>query len=435
MLTLKKLLTASRAVNGLAVVLIAMTSLPVVKAQAGSELRAGPQPLVKGVVDDAQRVTLAGNVHPMARPKYDVGRVEDGFAANRLLLVLKRSGAQEQALAQFLEEAHTAGTAEYHKWLTPAEFGKRFGAADSDIAAATAWLEGHGFSVNKVHPGRTAIEFSGNAAQVKAAFHTEIHRYLIKGETYYANATDPQIPAALAGLVAGVSPLHSFHAQPMVKVAGRANYNPKTHVSKPEWTYPNGGGYISFQLGPQDFALQYDINSVYAAGTKGAGQSIGILSVSNIDLNLVAAYQTLFGLPANVPTVVIDGNDPGENNAATEAYLDVEESGAIAPAAKVVLYASDGSVLTDPLLTSGLRALDDNQVGVISMSYGECEASLGASGNRQWLQLWQEAAAQGITGFVSSGDGGSAGCDNFDTEAAAVSGLAVNGMGSTPYNV
>jgi hypothetical protein len=378
----------------------------------------------------------------MAQARYDAGPVEDSFSVDRLFLLLKRSPEQETALKQFLQDVQTQGTPSYHKWLTPQQFGKRFGAADSDIAAVTGWLQSQGFTVGKVHPGRIAVEFSGNAAQIRKAFNTEIHRYRIptaaKGiEIRYANNRDPQIPAALAALVGGISPMHSFHAEPMIKVAGKTSFNVKTHEAKPEWTYPEPSyvpNYIT-ELAPGDFAVQYDVAPVYAAGTNGAGIGIGILSASNIDLSLVQAYQKLFSLPANLPTVVIDGNDPGENGAATEAYLDVEESGAIAPGAKVYLYASDGSVLTDPLITSGLRALEDNQVSVISMSYGTCEVSLGAAGNAAWNSLWQEAAAQGITGFVSAGDGGSAGCDNFDTQSYAVSGLAVNGMGSTPYNV
>jgi trimeric autotransporter adhesin len=392
-------------------------------------------PLIAGPVNEAERVTLSGNVHPLARAKYDLGRVEDSFAAGRLYLILKRPNQQEQALEQFLRDAHTAGTASYHQWLTPDAFGARFGPADSDIAAVTAWLESQGLTVNKVHPGKMAIEFSGSMAQLTAAFHTEIHRYGIAGATQYANASDPQIPAALAAVVSGVSPMNSFHGQPMIKVQGKTNYNKTTHVATPEWTYPLGNSQEVFELAPADFAVQYDLGPVYAAGMTGTGQSIGILSASNVDLSLVQAYQSLFSLPANLPTVVVDGIDPGQNNAATEAYLDVEQAGAIAPGAKVILYTSAGTVLTDPLLTSALRALEDNQVSVISMSYGVCEAALGASGNAAWSALWQEAAAQGITGFVAAGDGGAAGCDNFDTEEFAEAGLAVNGYGSTPYNV
>jgi hypothetical protein len=382
---------------------------------------------------------LAAEEAKLARAGLDLGRVEDSFAADRLYLILKRPVERERELDGLLRDAHTPGAAGYHQWLTPAEFGQRFGAADSDIAAVTAWLESHGFRVEKVHPGRIAIEFSGNAGQIAEAFHTEIHRYRVErnglaGERF-ANVSEPQVPAALGALVAGVSPMHSVHARPLIKVTGKTIYNVKTHKAKPAWTYPEGGNAITFELSPADFAVQYGLGPVYAAGTKGAGQSIGILSDSNIDLSLVQAYQGLFGLQANLPTVVVDGNDPGQTEGATEAYLDVELSGAVAPAAKVVLYTSAGTVLTDPVLISGLRALEDNQVSVMSLSYSSCEAALGASGNLLWAKLWQEAAAQGITGFVAAGDAGAAACDDFDVQSFAVGGLAVNGLGSTPYNV
>jgi hypothetical protein len=432
------------------------------EANARVALSAEPEPLVRGEVNDTQRITLRGNVHPLAQTGLDEGRVEDSFAVDRLYLLLQRTPAQEQALAQFLLEAHTPGSAGYHQWLTPEEFGVRFGPSDSDIAALTAWLESHGLTVNRVHPGRIAVEFSGNAAQVREAFHTEIHRFGLARSglrsAQFANASDPQIPAAFASLVAAISPMHSFHAQPLVKVAGRTAYDTKTHEAQlvtgssprlngiypkrifpdwtyPDWTYPVASNAVTYELSPADFAVQYDLNPVYAAGTTGAGQNIGIVSMSNIDLSLVQAYQSLFKLPANVPTVVVDGNDPGLTDSATEAYLDVELAGAVAPAAKVYLYTSAGTVLTDPLLTSAIRAVDDNLVSVLSLSYGSCEVSLGAGGNAAWAKLWQEAAAQGITGFVATGDSGSAGCDDFDEETFAFSGLAVNGLGSTPYNV
>ena len=425
----------------LGLALMSMASVAGVTARV-SAAQESAKPLVRSVVDEADRVTLRGNVHPLARKlaytSNDLGMVDDSLAFDRLELVLRRSAAQNQELDQFLRDVQTPGSASYHKWLTPEEFGSRFGAADSDLAALTSWLESHGFAVEKVHPGRIALEFSGSAAQIKAAFRTEVHRFNVldpkTGETeaQFANVSDPQIPAAFAALIAGIAPMHSFHSRPALEVMGKTKFNAKTHQAQAEWTYPATNIY---ELAPADFAVQYDIASVYKAGTTGTGESIGILSASNVDLSLVEAYQKLFGLTANLPTVVIDGNDPGQNGAALEAYLDVEQSGAVAPGAKVVLYASAGSLLTDPLLTSGLRAIDDNLVGVISMSYGTCEAALGASGNGLWAALWQEAAAQGITGFVSAGDGGSAGCDDFDTQEFAEGGLAVNGMGSTPYNV
>jgi len=418
----------------IALSIIAM-ALIAVSAYGQTDRQIVRDPLVQGVVDDAKRVTLRGNVHPAARAESDLGRVSGSLDVGRMFLVLKRSEQQEQALEAFLQDAQTLGSDSYHKWLTPAEFGNRFGVSDSDVAAVTAWLESHGLAVHKVHPGRVAIEFSGSAAQVEETFRTELHSYAARGKVLVMNASDPQIPAALAPVVAGLAPLHSFGARPTIRVAGKTNYNTKTHQATPAWTNSDGNGAYTFELAPADFAMQYGLGPVYAAGTTGAGQSIGILSLSNVDLSLVQAYRSLFGLAPNVPTVVVDGDDPGVNDAAPEAYLDLEIAGAVAPAATVVMYTSAGTALTDPLITSGLHALEDNVVGVISMSYAECEASLGAAGNAMWAKLWQEAAAQGITVFVSAGDSGSAGCDDSDAQDFVESGIAVNGLGSTPYNV
>jgi hypothetical protein len=391
-------------------------------------------PRVQGSVDDAARVVLHGNLHPLSESGSDLGAVEDSLRAGRMLLLLQRSPEQEAALADFIQSAHTPGTPTFHQWLKPAEFGRLYGLADSDVAAVTAWLESHGLTVNQVHAGRLAIEFSGTAGQVSEAFETQIHRYKVNGETHLANAADPSIPAALAPVIAGLAPLNDFHPQPRLQVLGHAQFNPKTHQTTPLWTYPEGGGVV-FVVAPGDFAKQYDINSVYTAGTTGTGQSIAIVSASNVDLSLVQAYQSLFGLTANLPTVVVDGADPGQNSAATEAYLDIEIAGSVAPGATVLLYTSGGTVLTDGLSLAAMRAVEDDRAGVISVSYGECETDLGQSGNAFWSALWQQAAAQGQTVFVAAGDGGSAGCDNFDAQQLAYGGLAVNGLASTPYNV
>jgi len=401
-------------------------------------------PRVEGAVDDAARVVLRGNVHPLIRaatgqegmlqPGADLGAVEDSLPAGHMLLLLRRSAEQDAALADFIQAAHTPGDPQFHQWLRPAEFGSLYGPADSDVAAVTAWLESHGLFVNKVHDGRQAIEFSGTAGQVREAFQTEIHRYQLQGVTHLAIAADPAIPAALAPVIAGLAPVSDFHPQSQLKILGPAQFNSKTHQAVPQWTYPAGSG-VDFVMTPGDFATQYDINPVYAKGINGAGQSIAIISASNVDLSLVQAYQSLFGFSANLPTVIIDGADPGQNSAATEAYLDIELAGAVAPGATILLYASGGTALTDGLALAALRAVEDDQAGIISVSYGECEEQLGQSGNAFWSALWQQAAAQGQTVFVSTGDGGSAGCDNFDAQQAAYGGLAVNGIASTPYNV
>jgi hypothetical protein len=400
-------------------------------------------PRAQSAADDTVRVVLHGNIHPLVRgpagaassqTATDLGAVEDSLPTGRMLLLLQRSPQQESALTDFIQAAHTPGNASFHHWLTSAEFGRLYGPADSDVAAVTAWLESHGLTINQVHAGRVAIEFSGTAGQVNEAFQTQIHRYLVNGETHLANAIDPSIPAALAPVIAGLAPLNDFQPQPRLKVLGQAQFNSKTHKATPEWTYPEGTG-IVLVMAPGDFATQYDINSVYKSGITGAGQSIAIVSESNVDLSLVQAYQSLFGLSASLPTVVVDGSDPGQNSAATEAYLDIELAGSVAPGATVMLYTSGGTALTNGLALAAMRAVEDDLAGVISTSYGECEMELGQSGNAFWSALWEQAVAQGQTVFVSAGDGGSAGCDNFDTQQVAYGGLGVNGIASTPYDV
>jgi subtilase family serine protease len=390
-------------------------------------------PLIAGAIDEAKLVTLHGNVHPLAQDRYDLGPVPDSLAADRILLLLNRPVERQTALQQFMKDVHTRGSARYHQWLTPQQFGERFGPADSDIQTTVGWLKSHGFKVARVTKSKGLIEFSGTAGQLREALHTQIHQYSIHGETHYANANEISVPAALAALVRGISPLNNFRAQPQLQVLGRASYSPTTNKTTPQWTLPNGNANF-YAVAPEDFATQYDLAPLYQAGVNGTGQTIGIINESNIDISLVSAYQQLFGLPSNPTQVVIDGDDPGLNGADVEAYLDVEVSGAVAPNATVNLYISNGSDFQDPVALSALRAIEDNQASVLSVSFGACEQFEGNSGNQMWSELWEEAAAQGQTVFVSSGDSGSAGCDPAAPFPASY-GLAVNGIASTPWNV
>ncbi|MBV9156671.1 MAG: peptidase S53, partial [Acidobacteriaceae bacterium] len=175
--------------------------------------------LLTAAIDENQLVTLTGNTHPLAKPAFDKGAAPVDLPMERMLLVLKRSPQQEAALAKLLADQQTPGSPDYHHWLTPQEFGQRFGVSDQDLGAITAWLQSHGFTVNNVSNGRTLIEFSGNAAQVEYAFHTPIHQFVINGESHWANAQDPQLPMALAPAVAGVASFSNFISKPQVQFA------------------------------------------------------------------------------------------------------------------------------------------------------------------------------------------------------------------------
>jgi subtilase family serine protease len=395
-------------------------------------------------IDESQLVPLKGTVHPLANAANDRGAAPENLQLDRMHLVLKRSASQETALHQLLGELHSPGNANYHKWLTPDQFGAQFGPSDQDIATVTTWLTSHGFAVTKVNPGKLTLEFSGSAGQLRSAFHTQIHRYQVNGETHFANAGDPKIPAALAPVVGGFTSLNNFRAKPQSHYLGKATYDPRTDKATPQWTI--GGGTAAtdnFVLAPQDFAIQYDLNPLYSAGTNGTGQTIAIVNDSNINVAFANQFRTLFNLPANPPQIIIDGNDPGidgvnnpdgPNYDSSEAYIDVEWAGAVAPGATIDLVVAADTALESGLLLAAEHAVYANVAPVISLSFGTCETYY--QGYSVFFStLWEQAAAQGITVMVSSGDAGSATCDNDNTQDYAVNGQAVNGFASTPYNV
>ena len=387
-------------------------------------------------VDMENLVTLRGNTHPLARPEYDQGAAPDSLPTERMLLVLRRSAEQEAALRKLLDEQQIKSSPNYHMWLTPEQFGQQFGPADADIQAVTGWLTSQGFQVSHVAAGRTVIEFSGTAGQVREAFHTEIHKFVVKGEEHWANASDPQIPAALTPVVAGFASLNNFPKRPMVRRLGTFSKSKATGVVRPLFTFPYETGYL-LAVGPTDFATVYNITPLWNAGIDGTGQTIAIISDTNINIQDVVDFRNMFGLPANVPQIILNGPDPGINSDETEADLDVEWAGAVGRGATVDLVVSEGTETTYGVDLSALYIIDNNLAPIMSESYGACEAALGNSGNAFYSTLWEQGAAQGITILVATGDNGSAGCDDYASTGvpAAQYGLAVTGNASTPFNV
>ena len=394
-------------------------------------------------------VTLRGNTHPLARPAYDQGAAPDSLPTERMLLVLRRSAEQEAALRNLLDEQQIKSSPNFHMWLTPEQFGQQFGPADADIQAVTDWLTSQGFQVNHVATGRTVIEFSGTAGQVRQAFHTEIHKFVVKGEEHWANASDPQIPAALAPVVAGFASLNNFPRKPSHHLLGTFSRSKATGEVKPQFTYPascpsgTSGTCYWLAVGPTDFATIYNVLPLWqgSPAIDGTGQTIAISQQSDINTQDVADFRTMFGLPTsgNYLQVIYNGPNPGilyYTGDETEADLDVQWAGAVAKGATVDLVVSQSTEITYGTDLSALYIIDNNLAPIMSESYNGCEAFLGNSMIAFYNTLWEQGAAQGITILLSAGDSGSAGCDSADEgETAAINGLAISGMASTPFNV
>jgi subtilase family serine protease len=419
-------------------IFVALTAISVL-AQANAV-----HPLVTQPVDLHDLVTLHGNIHPLARPEFDQGVAPDDLPMERMLLVLQRGADQETALRKLLDDQQAASSPQFHHWLTPVQFGQQFGPTDSDLQAVTGWLTTQGFQVAKVSAGRTVIEFSGSAGLVRQVLGTEIHRFRVNGKDSWANTGDPQIPAALAPVVAGFASLNNFPAKPMhenLRTVSRVKSAPK---AQPLFTYPvvcpGGADEQCYEvlLGPTDFATIYNVLPLWNKSTDGSGVTIAVVGESNINPQDVADFRAMFGLPANSPNVIVNGPDPGLASDETEADLDVEWSGAVAKGATIDLVVSESTEATLGVDLSALYIIDNDLAPIMSESYGVCEAQSGAGGNIFHSALWEQAAAEGITVLMASGDSGSAVCDREDPNFgvfAAQYGLSVSGFASTPFNV
>jgi uncharacterized protein (TIGR03437 family) len=390
-------------------------------------MRAPAQPnrIARGI-DNSRRTLLAGNRSPKARPEYDQGPVSPSLEIPRVTLALAQSAEQAAALDQLLAEQQTPGSPNYHKWLTPEEFAQRFGVNQADLNQITAWLGAQGLTVTGVATGRNWVTVSGPASRIQQAFQTELHRYVVDGETHFANATEPSVPTALAGVVMSIHGLNDFRMRPAnrgPRAGGQAGVGARYTSSK-------GNHYLA----PDDLATIYNIKALYNRGIDGSGQRLVVAGQTKIDLADIRQFRTMYNLPANDPQVMLipGATDPGiVSGDLAEADLDLEWSGAVARNATIIyVYGSD-------VMQSVQYAIDQNLAPVVTTSYGLCELEM-STGETASLRSWaKQGNALGITWFAASGDAGGADCNDARNPGPAVDVPAsipeVTGVGGTEF--
>lgn len=397
-------------------------------------VQAQPPSRIAGSVDAGKRHPIVHSTHPQATPAADRGRVDADLPLQRMILVLSRSAEQDAELHQLIAAQKSAGDPAFHLGLAPEQFASRFGPSDGDLREIKSWLAVSGLQIDKVARGRQWIEFSGTAAQVEKAFGTQMHRFAVDGKNHIANASDISIPEALAPVVAGVLSLNDFGKQPQLSRIEQVRRNPSTGKLAPVPDLTTSGG--NHHLAPADFAKIYNSAPLLADGIDGSGVSIAIPGRASIQLTDVQAFRQIFALPPNDPVIINNGPAPfSDYGDEVESDLDVQWAGADAPKATIKFVTSASTFVTDGIDLSNSYIVDNKVAPIMSLSYGLCEAFLGDAGNAFYAGLFQQAAVEGITVFVSSGDNGAAGCDPPVTDGPAQYGLAVNALASTPYNV
>lgn len=427
---------------GVCFVACAITLFSSAVSRAQTTGAAGPLPLITQPVDNSQLTVLKGNTHPLARLVYDMGKAPADLPMSRMLLVLKRSPEQEYALRKLLDNQQDRASPNYHKWLTPEQYGKQFGPTDSDMQTIIAWLQSRGFAVGSTK-GRTVLEFSGTAGQVQEALHTTIHKYIVKGEEHWANASDPSIPTALTPAVAGVLTLHNFIKKPAIHFTGEKILAKLVPGKKPQVTFPAQNGQPATNtLGPQDYATIYNINPVYTSNIDGTGLEIGVVGRSDLypgqdvqDFRNVMPAANGAGGAVNFGQLP-NGEDPGDLGGAeeAEATLDSTWATAIAPGAFVYLTVSATTNTTDGVDLSEAAIIESNGYDVMTESFNSCELYATDAQLEGQSAMAEQAAAQGTTYFVSTGDNGTEGCDDPST-APATNPISVNYLASAAFNV
>jgi len=371
--------------------------------------------------------------HPQwANAANDAGALPADQPLKNLMVVVARTPQQESAFTQFLEDQQNPSSPNYHHWLTPTQIADRFGPSADQSSAISDWLTSQGLHVDWVAPSRGFLGFSGSAASVGQAFHTQIHSYTAHGRTRIAPATDPLIPSTIAPAVKAVRGLFTIEEKPqhMAQVQQAAS---------PEVTF-NGSHFLA----PVDFNTIYDIS-----GNGGNGETIGIVGRSRTDMadfqNFQSRTSWSFPLPTEVIPTAFGGIDPGPAYTSPpagnvdlgdqlEATLDVLRAGSVAPASNLLLVVATGASGGIGVDTQYLVQTTPAPASVINISFGACESQAGLSGVNYWDSLFQQAAAEGISVFVSSGDSGASGCDqDFTTPPASPLANSPNYICSSSY--
>ncbi len=377
-------------------------------------------------------VTLTGN-HPLeAATSSPIAQADASMPLQMQVTLGMRNRAQ---LNQLIQDQQNPASPRYHQWLTPTQFTAQFGPAQQDMDAVVQWLGAQGLKVTASSLAQRYVKFTGTVADVERVFGVSI--MLFGNGSAFSNVSDPAIPAQFDGVISAVRGLDNFgHSVPLLYRSPLSPAVPAAAIGAigSDWSAgplalldsgaalpasrapllapaPNVTIAGTTAFGPSDFYSFYDQTSPISGGlTGGSGDCIGIVGDSDFLAGAVALFNSQFGLPAsNITTVLADPVNPGIGAGELEALVDLEWSHAVAPGAATRFYlgndndaSANGSVV-DAIQTAVL----DNKCGTIGVSFGLC--GFPSSFYLDTVSpIYAQAATQGQSIFVASGDVGAA---------------------------
>lgn len=318
-----------------------------------------------------------------------------------------------EELDRLIEAQHTPGSAQYHKWLTPAEFRSRFGPSQEDTATVADIMKSYGFTVTQIHSHGVRVQ--GTVNTVQRAFGTELSNTVaLNGNAKLVSPAQLSLPPTLERMGARI--VHFSNLPELRPQSHRVAETLPLEKATPQNRYSPSGGYWF-----NDLKQAYDFPSVQSLN--GNGRTIAIMAVSDFldsDIKAYFAHESKPSAPIFAPTIIrfpVGGGsppfDPNSGNS-VEAELDIEQAGGMAPGATLVVVnlpdATDGSFI-DGYLT----LVEGNFADIVSTSFGEPEAFYTAaySGGvdmtgilQVFDDVFKQGNSQGMTFVASSGDFG-----------------------------
>lgn len=335
-----------------------------------------------------------------------------------------------RALSAYARAVSTPGSSLYRHFLTPAQFGSRFGAPAAQITRVRGWLRDRGLRPGPVSDGGLSIPVSATVGALERGLRIPLRRLrLAHGRTALAAGAAPTVPAGVASAVQSVIGLDTVagrrpllaRAPGALSPAGppvRAAAAPNVATGGPQacaaarQTASAQGAHTADQI-----ASAYGFAGPYQAGDRGAGTTVAMYELEPVSPGDLATYQSCYGTATPLSYVPVDGG-AGSGAGSGEAALDIENFIGLAPAANVIVYqgpnSNSGNPGAGPYDTFS-AIVNQDRAKVVSVSWGECEAALGITDAQAENALFEQAAAQGQTVVAAAGDSGSEDCNTGGT--------------------
>ena len=309
-------------------------------------------------------------------------------------------------------DALAAALAQPHKGaaMSAQQFAAQYGPTPAEVQSVVSYLQSQGFG--NIKTGAQLVSADGTAAQAAKAFNTTLESFQLGGAAVYVNTQPALVPASLGGIVSGVLGLTNA-----AKMAVRPNLN-RVHAACLIAAAPTGQCAPAFNAA--DVQKFYDVSyTPDASGTAVAVIAEGDVAQVVTDLRYAESKQNL----PQVPVTVVQVGLPSPDTAGVVEWdLDSQSSTGMAQNVKsLYLYATTS--LTDADIANAYsKWVGDNVARLGNSSFGECEYQAWLDGSMKVDDnLFMQAAAQGQTMFVSTGDTG-ASCALAPTNGAPMSG-------------